>query len=472
MAGSIFRRLLLTYLTIIVLVIAALAGLLTQYFNLLYFNNKQQLLLAAGKELRTAVYDYRRGKIGRPELTLTVNNLGRVTESRILILDGEGVTRLQLKEESAGQDPAGESLARDLKLVLQGKTVVRRRNYSSQFNTYMVFAGLPLFSGGKTTGALLLFSPVSEVNRTLQQVYQIIWGTAVTAIITGGIIIYLTSRRLSRPIIEITRSATAIARGEYGQDIPASGTDEIARLGQSFNYMKNRLQQVERMRRELIANVSHELRTPLTTIRGFLQALLEGVIPLEQGGKYLRLAFEETGRLARLVNDLLDLAKLQTGNLKLERSPLDLVEVLSECVEEFRLEAEQKGILLIEEHQADRLIILGDRDRMKQIVLNLLSNAIRYTGSGGRVKITASRDGWRATVRVADSGIGIPAGELDYIFEKFHRVDRSRDSVSGGTGLGLAIAKELVELHGGTISAASQPEQGTEMTMVYNLFTI
>lgn len=470
MFKNIFFRLLFTYLTIMVLVISVLTTLLAQFFNFFYFEHKQSELLTAGNQVRRLVDAYKAGEIGRDELTLAVNAVGSVSGSRILVLEGENAARLRLLDERLARNVAGD-FAADIARILEGETVTRKKQYSSQLNTYVVLVGMPIFFKGKINGLILLFSPLYQINGTILRVYRLIWVTALISLAAAAVIIFLTARRISRPIVEMRRAAVAIADGDFSREVITGGRDEVAELGRSFNYMKNRLKQVEQMRRDLIANVSHELRTPLTTIRGFIQGILEGVIKPEQQEKYLRLAFEETGRLTRLVKDLLELAKLQAGSITLQHEPLNVVEVLKDAVEEFRLLADQRGIKFILDFSPDTITISGDRDRQKQIFLNILSNALKYTNDGGNIWIRAAIELDKAVVRIRDDGIGIPEEDMPYIFEKFHRVDKSRDAASGGTGLGLAIVKQLVELHGGTISALSKPGEGTEIIINYNLFT-
>jgi signal transduction histidine kinase len=407
--------------------------------------------------------DYHDKKISQQELSQTANALGYVTDSRIYVLLNEKITDLKFLDSGRQENPVGSQLLDDLEKILDGETLVRKKTFSDQLNMYVVFVGLPVYIDGTISGVILLFSPLNQVNKTLFDVYKIIWITAAVSLALASVVTFIISRRISKPIEHIQKVAASLAEGNFAGDLAPVGRDEIARLTETFNYMKNRLWQIEEMRKDFIANVSHELRTPLTSIRGFIQGILDRVIGPEEQEKYLRRAYEETGRLNRLVNDLLQLARLQSGNVKLNREIVQVGELIGEIVEEHRLLAEQRNISLHVEISGDNTTIVADRDKLKQIILNLLNNALKYSNEGGKVWINALKEDKKLIFKIKDNGPGIPEDELQYIFTKFHRVESSSGQQAPGTGLGLSIAKELVELHGGTIMARSAVGCGTEM---------
>jgi signal transduction histidine kinase len=461
MNRSIFQKLLFSYLAVIILVIGVLAAFLTHFFNNFYFEQEQQALLEMGEQVIGQVLDCQTGKITAEQLADTVRIAGSTSGSRIFVLEGENIRNLQDPNLDAKVSEESDLLP-DVRKILKGETVIKKKHYSSQLNAFVVFVGMPVITGDNVSGMVLLFTPVAKINTALNQVYRIIWGTALFAFLLGGLVIFLTSRRLSRPLTTMKEAAVAIAEGDYSKEIAATNCDELDQLIASFNYMRERIQQVEKMRQELLANVSHELRTPLTSIRGFIQAILEGVVPEGDQEKYLKIAREEVDRLTRLVQDLLDLARIKSGSISLNKEPLDIGELAIKVATEFRLIAAAKNITV---ETDDGLVISGDRDRIRQVMINLLSNAVKYTEQNGQIQINVRRESGRAVLKVRDNGAGIPETELEHIFDKFHRVDKSRDAATGGTGLGLAIVKELVELHNGSAAAWSAPGKGTEITI-------
>lgn len=272
--------------------------------------------------------------------------------------------------------------------------------------------------------------------------------------------------RVVSPIRRLTRASQRIAAGNYtervpqGSDADSESEDEIGQLARQFNEMAARLEQTELRRSELIANVAHELRTPLTTIRGSLEGLMDGVMPAEPE-TYHRIA-READRLERLVMDLQELSRVEAGAVRLEIAPVDLEELLTGAAEQLRRQFHEKGVKLIVDMPSHRTLVQADRDRVTQVLLNLLGNALQYTAEGGSVTISATAPNSSARVTVSDTGIGIQPDHLPLLFDRFYRVDQSRSRAGGGSGIGLTIAKHLVEAHGGRIWAESAgPGQGS-----------
>ena len=461
MFNSIFQKLLFTYAAIIILVVLLLAALLTFFFKVYLFEQKQTQLLATGRQVEALVRDNNLQKKDRDDLLQAVNALGAVTDSRIYILIDRKLAGIRTLDGQFQEDREEAGLVNDIRRIMDGETIVRKNEFSNQLNMYVVFVGMPISINNTADGVALLFSPLDQINKTLFEVYRIIWGTVLASLALAAVIVYILSRRLSTPIENIQKAAAGIAEGNYG-DVEPVGSDEVAQLTRTFNYMQNRLKQVEEMRKDLIANVSHELRTPLTTVRGFIQAILDGVIGPGEQEKYLRRAYDEAGRLNRMVNDLLQLARLQAGSIKLSRGLVDAGELIRGTVEELQLQAGRRNVVL-RCVCADSTAIQADRDKLKQIVLNLLHNAVNYSRDGGEVWIRTRVEDGKFLLRVEDNGAGIPADQLEYIFDKYHRVEPTRGQWGPGTGLGLSIVKQLVELHGGAISARSSVGRGTQI---------
>lgn len=224
------------------------------------------------------------------------------------------------------------------------------------------------------------------------------------------------------------------------------------------------LEKLEAMRREFVANVSHELKTPLTTVKSYVETLLDGAAEDSTvRSRFLRVVEAETDRMARLVRDLLHLSQLQQGDANWDIQPFELPPLVEECLARLAVQAGRKALRVVQSYAPDTPPGLFDRDRVQQVLLNLLANAIEFTPIGGEIGVHVTGQGARVQVAVRDSGIGIPAEDLPRIFERFYRVDKARSRMMGGTGLGLAIAREIVELLGGAISIDSTPGKGTEV---------
>jgi signal transduction histidine kinase len=294
----------------------------------------------------------------------------------------------------------------------------------------------------------------TESSRAMFQdsVGWVIVATSIVAVVVAIAVAGVLGAMLARPLREIGGAARRIAEGDYGARIPRQGPEEIVSLSDSFNQMAAALEEQERMRREFIANAAHELRTPLTNLQGYLEALRDGVIEPERAT--FESLWDEAERLVRLSRSLDTLA---AGDAGAPAAPieLDLATTIRAAVDLARPAVLAAG-LEVSVDLPDSLPARGDPDQLAQVVGNLLQNAIRYTPGGGRVSVRAERRPADVLVSVANSGDGIPASDLPHVFERFYRVDKSRDRASGGAGIGLAIVRQIVEAAGGAVGAESR----------------
>lgn len=274
------------------------------------------------------------------------------------------------------------------------------------------------------------------------------------AMVSAVVVSLFVSRRVVSPIRQMTAASRYIAEGHYHERVQVVSEDELGQLALSFNQMAASLDQTEAMRRELIANVAHELRTPLSTIKGYMEGLMDGVLPADSG-TYQQI-HREADRLQRLVNDLQELNRVEAGAYDLESQPVAIVDLAQRMAARLRPQFAEKGVALVLDLPSDLPPVLADEDRLSQVFLNLVGNALQYTLPGGEVRIAVEKDGSTVQTTICDSGIGIAAEHLPYLFTRFYRVDKSRSRVGGGSGIGLTIVKHLVEAHGGRVWAESQ----------------
>lgn len=286
-----------------------------------------------------------------------------------------------------------------------------------------------------------------------------------SAILALGIVQVL-ARGMTSPLREMVAAAKAMARGDYSRRVTATSRDEVGELARAFNAMSSELAEVDRQRRDLIANVSHELRTPITALRAVLENLVDGVEPPDPAT--LRTMSAQVERLGRLVDQLLDLSRLEGGVAPLQRRVFALAPVLEQVAKESRMHAESglgRTVRLSVAVDPRGLRVDGDPERVHQVVANLLENAVRYSPDGGQVSLEARAGNGRVLIEVADEGPGIPEGDAHRVFERFYRADPARSSADGGTGLGLAIARWIVDLHGGHIRVERNEPRGCRMVV-------
>lgn len=322
----------------------------------------------------------------------------------------------------------------------------------------------------KDLGFICISIHLEDFQRTIYEIRFNIFLAGLVVLLLVLLVSIVISRRISKPIVEIALHVQAIREGNLDAKIPVSSEDEIAQLAQIVNELveklkadKIQLAKLEQVRSQFLANVSHELRTPIFTIQGYLETLLDGAIddPVVNR-EFLEKISRHTARLNALLSDLIDIARIESGEMKMSFRYFDLHEFLETVVKDLQSTAEQRGITLSLKGTTEQpMEVLGDRDRLRQVLNNLIENAVRYNTPGGEVRVSYSHNDGYARVSVSDTGIGIAPEHLPRIFERFYRVDMERSRETGGTGLGLAIVKHIIEAHGGTIDVESEVGKGS-----------
>ncbi len=293
--------------------------------------------------------------------------------------------------------------------------------------------------------------------------------SALAAFLSAVAVSVFVSRRIGTPVREMMVASRRIAEGHFNERVNVPGDftwdelDELGRLALSFNQMAAQLEHIEATRRELIGTVAHELRTPLASIKGSMEGLIDGVLPAE--ASTFQQIYREADRLQRLVYDLQELSRVEAGAFELNIRPVLVRDLVEATVDRLGRQFEEKGVTLETDLPTGLPPVQVDEDRIGQVLLNLVGNALQYTPAGGQVCVKARRQGAELHISVSDTGVGIAPEHLSLIFTRFYRIDKSRARAGGGSGIGLTIAKHLVEAHGGRIWAESAgPGQGSTFT--------
>lgn len=309
---------------------------------------------------------------------------------------------------------------------------------------------------GEDLGVLFLHYDMTGVNSSIRGVFAGVATIAAIALIIAVPLVMLLVRSITRPISHLTEVVNDYTKGNFTRRAELKGRDEVANLGRSFNAMADELNTLEAARRSFVANVSHELRSPLTSMRGFLEAMTDGTIPQEEWGGYIDIVLDENRRMTVMVNDLLDLARIESGQYKLCPEAFDITELIRRTAITFeaRIAAKRLGVDI--ELPETALYVEADPARIAQVLHNLVDNAVKYTPEGGRIGIACGAERHTVTVRVRDTGCGIPQEDLPHIFDRFYKAEKAHtpDGVSG-TGLGLSIAKLIMDQHGQQLTVAS-----------------
>ena len=337
-------------------------------------------------------------------------------------------------------------IAEALRTILKGENIRIRSAGVGQDPTFTV--GVPVVLEGYVSGAVFIQTRAQRIESGLEETLLKIILIAAAVLALSGIVVFLFVRSSLYPLRGMITAAGRIAEGDFSQRVEENrGSQELRKVCQAFNTMTKKLEGVEEGRKEFVANVSHELRSPITSIRGFAEGMADGVIPEEEHPKYLRLVVDESKRLSALVNDLLALSRLERDDAKPDWSVFDINEILRTAIIRRIPDMEAKKIDIACEPETDPCMVRADRDRIEQVVINLLDNAIKFTGENGKITLDSRVRGKTAEITVSDDGIGVDPADREKIFDRFFTVDRAH-TAGKGTGLGLSICQRIIEMHG------------------------
>ncbi|HPT78824.1 MAG TPA: HAMP domain-containing sensor histidine kinase [Candidatus Atribacteria bacterium] len=461
MFRSLYVKLMVTYSIILIATLIVLGLLLSSFFQNSILDKRKQELEREGNALAPYFEFFSYGLIDVKTLEGQFKVIDRFLNVSIWMTDTTGLIYYVYPESEAMIWRNHRLNDEVLKPVLDGETLTLTGNFGDRFSIPVLTVGMPIRLNNRIIGTIFMHSPVQEVNRTLRDTYRSIWRSAFFSSILSMLLLYYVSRRISKPLTEMNTISREIASGNFKRRVKVTTEDEVGQLGVNFNAMADSLESLEQMRRSFVANVSHELRSPLTSMKGYIQGILDKTIKPEEQDKYLRVVLDETERMNRLINGLLDLAQVESGQFSIDIKVFDINEKIrriliahEERISESNMEVEVK-------FGEDVLSVEADPDRIQQVVINLLDNAIKFNRPGGTISIETWRHKELAFVRIADQGQGIPKEEIAHIWEPFYQVDKSRSSRKVGTGLGLSIVKKIIDAHSQQIWVNSTPGAGT-----------
>lgn len=392
-----------------------------------------------------------------------LSNLADVSESDIFITDENGVIRMcgcSNRRADGNCDHSGTQVSKEMLSRADENRLSELGTAGIYKNPHYIMA-MRVSIGGSEQGYIVAAAQAQMIRDLMLSLSKIYLLVAVIPVVLMFFALYIMTYRLTRPLKLMSDAAKAMARGDFSRRIPVTSDDEIGELAVSFNQMTNSLAQLEGMRKSFVANVSHELKTPMTTIGGFIDGIIDGTIEHEQQNHYLSIVSDEVKRLSRMVQSMLSLSRLESGEFNLNPQKFDFRELLLNVVlsQEQRIEKQRLNISGLDTVSA--VTVNADRDLIHQVVYNLVDNAVKFTPEGGEIRFALKVDSKKLYFRIENTGKGIPAAELQYVFERFYKVDKSRSANKTGTGLGLYIVKTIVKTHGGTITVSSRENEFT-----------
>lgn len=463
---KLFKKYFFTTFIIIALCMAAMIMILSVVLNSYLVNSKQNVLKKACNEVcdYIAVVADDGGKIGKTELLQFFDSVGEISDADVFAADMDGNIIL-CSCDSEGEAESCIHSGVKLKSEHIGEWYNARPFKLDTLDIYeetrFVTAEPLLNKSGERYGTVFAVTPVLVVNELLSTVIKIFLAAAVVPLIIMFIAIYIMTYRLTKPLKLMSQASRAMAKGDFSKRIPVMSDDEIGELAVSFNMMTNSLAQLEGMRKSFVANVSHELKTPMTTIGGFIDGILDGTIEPEKQSYYLGIVSDEVKRLSRLVQSMLSMARLESGEFSLKPELFDLSALLCSIVISQEQRIEKKKLNIIGLDGLENISVNADRDLLHQAIYNLVDNAIKFSEEGGNISFELKTENKKTALTVINTGKGIPEKELPFVFERFYKVDKSRSASKNSTGLGLYIVKTIITAHGGTVAVSSKENEFT-----------
>lgn len=392
-----------------------------------------------------------------------VNNMAQAADFDIFISDTKGYIKLCSCEEWYTKGNCSHSTVKIpentiLKVLEDEYTSVNTLGIYKE--AHSVYANC-IVKDGKKTAMIFCVSKTMPMGALITTVLELFLFSAVIPLAVMFFALYIMTYRLTKPLKLMSEASRAMARGDFSKRIPVTSDDEIGELAVAFNQMTNSLAQLESMRKSFVANISHEFRTPMTTIGGFIDGIIDGTIEESKQNYYLGIVSEEVKRLSRMVESMLSVSKLESGEFVLKPQIFDFKELLLSVVISQEQRIEKKQITISGLDEVESVSVNADRDLLYQAVYNLVDNAIKFVDECGEIKFNLRIDSKKLIFEIANTGKGIPTEELKYVFERFYKVDKSRSANKNSTGLGLYIVKTVLRAHGGKISVTSKENEFT-----------
>lgn len=445
--SSLVTKLVATFALVVTIGYVLIAVVLSMWFQSYFLEKNREDLEETAALASPSVPLYLNKEIDDTELLRNLSLIKGVEKGDILLVDASGYIFFVTNE-------AYDSLVftrfnfPDRDRLVEGNSIEINGEMNPITNEEMSLFIKPVRSGMSYQGAIVVYTPLETIREPLNDIYVRIWTITATAVLISVIFIYYIAQRiLFKPLAELNTIARKISKGEVTQRVLVTSTDEIGQLSESFNSMAESLEQTEKNRRDFLSNISHELRSPITSMRGFIAGILDGIIPMDKEKYYLKIVYDEIQRLTRLVNDLLDLSAMESGKFSFKLTELDINEIVKVCIRRFETKIDDKGLKVNVTLEGDHLYAAGDRDRLIQVITNLVDNSIKHCPDNGNIRIQTKSKGKKVHVSVYNDGTPIPEGDMKYIWDRFYKGDKSRTN-KVSTGLGLPIVRNIITQFG------------------------
>lgn len=459
MHNTIFRKTILTYLVFALLSFfgTAIISYRLQWNRTLSETANTMYLQAINIANSYAGMDYTSDQRLK-EISNQLSLIASTSETRIMIISSQDAIIVDTAVNSASDFPT----ISEFDPAASGNRIYTRGKFYGTLEEECITVTVPIAYNLAVRGYVSIHKTISALHNQLNDTFNINYVTMLICNIAALLFLVIIYHNVQKPLKIVSTAVDEYGKGNLSYRIKKYRNDEIGRLAVSLNYMAGRLDELEQSERAFIANVSHDFRSPLTSIKGYLEAILDGTIPAEKQEKYLNIIISETERLTKLTNNILSLNSMETRRNRLNLSSFDITQAIKKTLDTFEGTCKNKGIKFELEFVEQNIPVIGDLDKITQVLYNLVDNAIKFSNHNSTIKIHVSERGDKAFVSIKDTGIGIPKESINKIWERFYKTDQSRGKDKKGTGLGLSIVKEIIKAHEENIDVISTEGAGTE----------
>ncbi len=467
MFKSIFGRMFWTYAVILVFLFSTSALSISALFA--QFNERKQIETISSvantvEDWTVALQVERQDEVSVRAYNNYLRSWSRFTNSDIIIINRNG----DVFESTCAIKSVPH---RVMDAIVHDKNVVFKSDFENFYDERVLSVAYPLHYKNTPIGAIIFNKSLPEMWHNVLELLFIFVISSMLSLFVSFIIVYFQAKHISMPIVQINKAAQNIAKGDFSERVAVTTRDEIGQLASTFNFMASSIEKADTNRQRFISDVSHELRTPMTSITGFVEGMLDGTIADGERDDYLEIVRDESIRLTKLVNDMLEMSKLQSDEYKINIAPFDINDLICSSLISLEKKIDEKGAQIDVDFRPEQLVTLGDKDQIKRVLINLIDNAIKFSTPNTVISIKTSVINGKATVSVSNIGDRIHPDDLKRLFDRFYKTDESRERDRTGAGLGLSFVQNILRLHNQSINVRNEKNNNGEYVTTFE-FTL
>lgn len=451
MFKSIFGRMFWTYAMLLVFVLSSVSMVITGLLSHFVEQKQVEYVSVVAKTIEdwtVSMQIENHDSISVQTYNRFLHSWGRLTSSDITVVGRNG----EVFDSTCGIKIVPEKIINSIEL---DKPYIFKSNFNDFYKNKVLSVSFPMHYKGNVIGAIIFNKSIPELRGAVFDLLTLFIMSSLLALAITFVIVYFQARKISAPIAKINKAAQNIAKGDFSQRVDITSRDEIGQLASTFNFMASSIEKSDKNKQRFISDVSHELRTPMTSITGFVQGMLDGTISDDERDGYLEIVLDESTRLTKLVNDMLEMSKMQSDKFKINISPFDINDLVCSVLISLESKIENLGLDVDVDFRPEHLVVLGDKDQIKRVLLNLIDNAAKFSIPNTQITIKTAVKGGKAHIFVSNIGEEIPPEDLKHIFDRFYKTDKSRQRDKSGAGLGLSLVQNILMLHHQSISVTN-----------------